>query len=155
MFNIKEDWSLDNAKCVVTYVAFDMVVFEDKKTGLHYHYSIQDAQKLYLEHRLIPEMQSSELSESEISTLFTFLTEYQKKELHIKLTLVNSFYGQGISKGTDAQNLIAGVCKTLGLHHLYGESTVRNWVTRYKNSGLNPLSLLDLRRKTPFYADNV
>ena len=149
MLALKSKYLLDDESKNVVFSVPDLIVFQDTKTAKHCSFSITDVHKLYCEHRLKPLAHDAILSDAEVSLQYSFLKESQKRELTLKLGLVNAFIGKGVPRGLEARELIEYICKEHCSEKLFGESTVRNWVTQYVDNNYNPLALLDHRRKIP------
>ncbi len=151
MFKINSKFILDDTLVSVTYSSSCYSVFRDVKHGTESGYNNYQLQRLHKKGLLKP-MVFSEIDEELTRATYAFLAESQKRELNMKIALVNQFIAEPIKTGEEANQLISETLKLLGDDCLVAESTVRGWVTKYRKSDGNVFSLLDGRRKKPNFA---
>ncbi|MDK9683644.1 hypothetical protein [Pseudoalteromonas shioyasakiensis] len=151
MFKINSKFILDNTLVSVTYSSSCYSVFRDVKHGTESGYNNYQLQRLHKKGLLKP-MVFSEIDEELARATYAFLAESQKRELNIKIALVNQFIAAPVKAGEEANQLIGETLKLLGEDCCVGESTVRGWVTKYRKSQGNVFSLLEGRRKKPNFA---
>lgn len=148
MYKINNEFLINNEIVKVTYSSCGYTVFKYKKDGVEKGYDNYQLHRLHKKGLFKPVLRK-EIDEESLKASFTFLPENQKNELRIKIALVNQFIASPVKAGEEANKIILDTLLLLGVRTRFAESTVRGWVTRFKKSEGNILSLLDGRRKKP------
>ncbi|MCG9711034.1 hypothetical protein L1D46_19885 [Pseudoalteromonas sp. Isolate3] len=151
MFKINSKFILDDTLVSVTYSSSCYSVFRDVKHGTECGYNNYQLQRLHKQGLLKPHF-LFEIDEELARATYAFLDESQKRELNMKIALVNQFIAAPVKAGKEANQLIRETLKLIGEDCCVRESTVRGWVTKYRKSQGNVFSLLDGRRKKPNFA---
>jgi len=133
----------------ITYVDENIVVLRPKENKESVIKSIPELERAYLSGDLVDEDAITPQVEAEKQAYLSDLSLRQQRTINTRMQFIQCILKEGVTVD-NAQDAIITLAVELEISegNIPGESTVRRWLTRYRASECQAISLMDKRSNT-------
>lgn len=148
-FKVNENIIWEAQTWRITYVDENIVVLRPKETKESVIKMVPELERAYLRGDLVSEEAITPKVEAENQIFLSDLSLRQQRTINTRMQFIQCLLAEGVTVD-NAQDAINTLAEKLDIHEddSPGESSVRRWLTKYRASECQAISLMDNRSNT-------